>query len=127
MRFFHKYIIYFYITPLVIGSIFYLVYRSTGSITILYLSLGLFMLGIALLCYASWFKVIQIYRDFIYESPELRAEIKYRCATELGFEAEYKEEKKFKKTYYKKSQIINIALGIVSTFLLIYIIVRLFA
>ena len=125
MKFFHRHIIFFYMIPLIIGCIFYLVCRTTANITLLYFALGFFMLGILILCYASWFKVIEIYKDYIYETPQQRIENKYRSATEIGFAEELKEEKKYKRTYYKKSQILNISLGIVSAFLLIYIIVRL--
>lgn len=126
MSFFHKHIIYFYMVPLVIGSIFYLIFRSTLSIAILYISLAFFLLGLMLLCYASWFKVVEIYKDFIYEPRAVREEIKYRRATEFGFDEAYKEEKKYKRTFYKKSQITNICLGVVSAFLIIYVIVGLF-
>lgn len=124
MKFFHEHIIFFYAVPFVIGSIFYLIFRSTANVVLLNIAVPFFCLGLIMWCYASWYKVVQIYRDFIYETPEQRQINKYRMATEIGFEMEYKEEKKYKKSIYKKSQIMYICMGLVSSFLIIYVLVR---
>ncbi len=124
MSFFHKHINWFYIVPLIIGCVFYLILRSVQTSIIAYFAFGFFLLGLIMLCYASWYKVFKIYKDYIYLSPQVRQEIEYRKKYELGYFASYEEEKKFKKSLYIKSLIFNIIVGIISLFVIIYAIVR---
>ena len=125
MKFFHKYIVWFYVSLLVLGCVFYLLTSKYQNVALFYVTFILFVLGVLLLCYASWFKVVQIYKDYIYKTPQERFEIEERKATEIGFLQDYEASEKFKKRIYRKSLITNMCLGIVSLFVLIYLIVRL--
>lgn len=126
MKFFNKYINYFYISFFVLGCVLYLFFRANPSIVLMYFVFAFFIIGLLLLSYASWYKVYRIYRDYIYKSRQEKQEIAYRKQYEIGFAVAYEEEKKFKKSIYKKSQIINLCLGLVSVFVIIYMIVRMF-
>lgn len=126
MRFFHKYIEYFYAIPFCLSILFFILAKNLKNDVFVYIFCVFCGLAILVFSYNCLRKIFDIYKTFIYVPLKEKILIKMRMQEDEFFKEEYMQEKKYKRGLYRATLIKNIFYLLFAFFVVLFVLRILF-